>query len=330
MKRHVHHSFRSSASSRPPRTIARAAAWGFALGVLLAANGCGVSLFGHRIGGGPASPTARATHDSNSTKPAKTAKRAEHASASRATKHDADARSEMIAHPQDPYWPFKFAEECLSRDSVAEAETALRASLERDGAYAPALSALSKLLYQSGRHEEAIPMLITALGSSTQYPDDTRQILLTELALHQDALGRPDLARQSVAAMPRPELKQSRSALVYVTLRGEAPDSAEELAEKALDADSRSAINLNNFGITRLRAGDPEGAKKAFDEAMERDPSLPGPYYNLTILEKFYRLDDPSAARWFHAYWKLSHSDPDSLFGLFHADGTGPAARKDN
>ena len=272
MKRHVHHSFRSSASSRPPRTIARAAAWGFALGVLLAANGCGVSLFGHRIGGGPASPTARATHDSNSTKPAKTAKRAEHASASRATKHDADARSEMIAHPQDPYWPFKFAEECLSRDSVAEAETALRASLERDGAYAPALSALSKLSTRAVVTRRRFRCSIRRSAHPTQYPDDTRQILLTGLALHHDALGRPDLARQSVAAMPRPELKRSRSALVYVTLRGEARTRPRSSAEKALDADSRSAVNLNNFGITRLRAGDPEAAKKAFDGSDRARP----------------------------------------------------------
>jgi len=236
----------------------------------------------------------------------------------------------MDAHPQDPYWPYQFAQENLARDSVQSAENALRVSLSRDAGYAPALSSLSKLLFDSHRHQEAIQLLTSALASPDRYDDETRQILLAELALHQDALGRPDLAHESVAAMPKPSLEQSRSALVYVTLRGEAPDSANQLAEKALHADSKSPVNLNNFGITRLRAGDLDGALQSFNDAIGRDPSLPGPYYNLAILEKFYRFDDVAAARWFHTYWKLSHSDPDSLFGLLHEGGTGPAARQEN
>jgi tetratricopeptide (TPR) repeat protein len=292
-----------------------------ALSLLLLTNGCGISLFGHSIGGGPAEPTARQVA------PKKPSKRTP---ASPEQPRTLDARAEMAAHPQDPYWPYQFAEESLARDSVQAAEEALRVSLSRDAGYAPALSSLSKLFYESNRHEEAIQMLTTALAAAGRYDDETRQILLAELALHQDALGRPDLARESVSEMPKPSLEQSRSALVYVVLRGQAPDSAGVLAEKALHSDSKSPVNLNNFGITRLRAGDLDGALKSFNEAIERNPSLPGPYYNLAILEKFYRFDDVAAARWFHTYWKLSHSDPDSLFGMLHEGGTGPAARQEN
>jgi tetratricopeptide (TPR) repeat protein len=302
------------------RSGSRIAAVLGALVVLIAANGCGVSLFGHKVGGGPAAPTAHQV----------ARKAPKQATASHEQPKALDARAEADAHPQDPYWPYQLAEENLARDSVQAAEGALRVSLSRDANYAPALSSLSKLLYESNRHEEAIQMLTTALAAGDRYDDETRQILLAELALHQDALGRPDLARESVAAMPKPSLDQSRSALVYVTLRGEAPDSATELAEKALHADSKSPVNLNNVGITRLRTGDLDGALKSFNDAIERDPSLPGPYYNLAILEKFYRFDDVAAARWFHTYWKLSHSDPDSLFGLLHEGGTGPAARQEN
>lgn len=287
---------------------------------MLAVNGCGFSIFGHRFFGGPAEPTARNTHAS---------KHESHA-APQAAPVALDARAETSAHPHDPFWPYQLAQECLGRDSVAAAEAALRASLDRDPGYAPALSSLSKLLYQSGRHDEAIQRLTAALAVTDRYDDETRQILIAELALHQDALGRPDLARASVASSPKPDLKQSRSALVYVMLRGEAPDSAADLAERALHGDSKDPVNLNNYGITRLRAGDLDAAAKAFGDAIADDPSLPGPYYNLAILDKFYRFDDASASRWFHAYWKLSHSDPDSLSGMFHADAGGAAARQEN
>ncbi|MGH7741618.1 MAG: tetratricopeptide repeat protein [Candidatus Eiseniibacteriota bacterium] len=306
---------------RHASALARAAVLGFALGLVLALSGCGMSFFGHSLGGGPAEPTARRTAAS---KPAR------HNKSSRGVKTDADPRAEMAAHPQDPYWPYTIANQCLARDSVAAAEALLRSALERDPGYAPALSSLSKIWFDSGRHEEAIRMLSAALDSPDRYDDETRQLLMAALALHQDALGRPDLARAALAGMPKPDLKQSRSALVYVRLRGEAPDSAGDLAERALHGDSNNPVHLNNFGITRLRAGDLDGANQAFIDAIQRDPSLPGPYYNLAILEKFYRFDDVAAARWFHAYWKLSHSDPDSLLGLFHADGTGPAARQEN
>jgi tetratricopeptide (TPR) repeat protein len=295
--------------------------------LLLSANGCSW-MFWHHAAGGPAAPVSRsAPKEKSGRKSGRAPAVAKHAQPESAPP---DAHAQMAAHPQDPYWPYVIATECLARDSVAAAEAALRSALDRDAGYAPALSSLSKLLYQSGRHEEAITLLTQALAVADRYDDETRQILLAELALHQDALGRPDLARASVAEMPKPSLKQSRSALVYVTLRGEAPDSASAMAEKALDGDSRSPVNLNNFGITRLRAGDVDGALKAFNDAIERDPNLPGPYYNLAILEEFYRFDDVAASRWFHSYWKLSHSDPDSLLGLFHADGNGPAARQEN
>jgi tetratricopeptide (TPR) repeat protein len=317
------HDAKPTPAAMSRRVLALATA---SIALMLCANGCSW-MFWHHASGGPAAPVSRSEPKAKSGHKPGAPAVAKHA---QPESGPPDARAQMAAHPQDPYWPYVFATECLARDSVAAAEAALRTALDRDAGYAPALSSLSKLMYQSGRHEDAITLLTNALAAADRYDDDTRQILLAELALHQDALGRPDLARASVAGMPRPSLKQTRSALVYVTLRGEAPDSASDLAEKALDGDSKSPINLNNFGITRLRAGDVDGALRAFNDALERDPNLPGPYYNLAILEEFYRFDDVAASRWFHSYWKLSHSDPDSLLGLFHSDGNGPAARKEN
>ena len=111
---------------------------------------------------------------------------------------------------------------------------------------------------------------------------------------------------------------------MYVGLRGEHPDDAGALAEKVADRDGRTAANQNNLGIARLRAGDPAGARKAFMTAIDRDPTLPGPYYNLAILEKYYVFDDAAARQWFGAYRSRAHDDPDSLFGAL--GGTPSAA----
>jgi Flp pilus assembly protein TadD len=84
-----------------------------------------------------------------------------------------------------------------------------------------------------------------------------------------------------------------------------------------LKKNGKSAVNHNNYGITKLRAGEPETAREAFLTAIEIDPSLPGPYYNLAILEKFYRFNDEAAVKWFGLYQERSRDDPDGLIDVF-------------
>ena len=111
-----------------------------------------------------------------------------------------------------------------------------------------------------------------------------------------------------------------------MTLRGEKPEAATEMARAALDDDPRSAVNQNNYGITQLRAGDPKAARSAFLRAIEIDPKLPGPYYNLAILERFYMFDEEAATRWLKEYRERASEDPD---GLFKSDAK-PVAGKEN
>jgi tetratricopeptide (TPR) repeat protein len=240
----------------------------------------------------------------------------------REEKRDAftEARDEMALAPKEPYWAWRLAELYTAADSLPQAERALEASLAREPAYAPALALRSKQLYESGRFEEAVKMLEAARSRDDAFPNGMPEQLLAGLALHYDALDRPDLADAVLASVPRRDPKGARSASVYVTLRGSHPDSASALARIALDDDSRSAVNQNNYGITRLRAGDPEAARKAFLSAIDRDPKLAGPYYNLAILEKFYLFDDKAAGRWFSAYRERSTADPDSLRAVFDAN----------
>ena len=239
-----------------------------------------------------------------------------------------EIREQSALDSKEPYWPYRLAQVYLAVDSTSNAETALKASLERDRFYAPALSLLSKLYFDAGRHQEAVDLLESARSQPDSFPEGVPPALLAGLALHYDALDRVDLARSVMAAAPRSESGSDRSARIYVTLRGTSPDSATDLATAAWGDDSTSAVNQNNFGITRLRAGDPTSARGAFMKAIELDPKLPGPYYNLAILEKYYVFDDEAAARWLDSYRARSRQDPDSLFKVFKTSSS--SARKEN
>jgi tetratricopeptide (TPR) repeat protein len=228
-----------------------------------------------------------------------------------------DLRSQSALQPSEPYWPYAIAREAMDDDSLANAERSLQAALARDSSYPPALALLSKVYFRSGRHAEAIQLLEAARarldGTNAGFPPE----LLAGLALHYDALDRPDLAAELMGQVRKPESHGAGSARVYVVLRGESPDSADGMAKAAVDREPRSAVAQNNFGITRLRAGDPDGARRAFLAAVDLDPRLPGPYYNLAILEKFFLQDDPAAARWFKLYGERSQDDPDGLAEAF-------------
>ena len=84
--------------------------------------------------------------------------------------------------------------------------------------------------------------------------------------------------------------------------------AAESTASK-----DRSPSASNNLGIARLHHGDAEAERVLFQEAAREDPSLPGPNYNLAIVEHFYFFDDDAAARHFARYRELRTDDPDGL-----------------
>ena len=67
--------------------------------------------------------------------------------------------------------------------------------------------------------------------------------------------------------------------------------------------------NPDLYDAAWARRGLPPIAKKIVD----LDAKLPGPLYNLTIVDRFYRFDDASAREWFRKYRTLSSDDPDGL-----------------
>jgi tetratricopeptide (TPR) repeat protein len=218
------------------------------------------------------------------------------------------ARLELKAaeQPAEPYWPFRIGEIRAAGGATAEAEASLRAALARDPDHAPSLSLLSRLWYDAGRHDEAVDLLETA-RARTPLPE----ALDVALALHYDALGEVDAAEELANGVDA-DWATDGAALTYLHLRGDDFLASEEIARKALDA-SPSAVNHNNYGIARLYGGDPEAAREHFVKAADLDPALPGPLYNLAIVDRFYRFDVDGARRWFARYRELSDEDPDNL-----------------
>ena len=81
-------------------------------------------------------------------------------------------------------------------------------------------------------------------------------------------------------------------------------------------------MNHNNWGIAQLYAGEPKAARKSFLTASKMDPELPGPLYNLAIVDRFYFFDEEAARDWFRRYRKLSDEDPDGLAEILAADAS--------
>jgi len=223
----------------------------------------------------------------------------------------AEAQLRAEEQPGEPWWPYRVATLEASAGRPAEAEASLRAAVARDSSYAPALSALSRTLYEQGRHEEAIQMLAPVREGHVTMSDGERATLLAGLALHEAALGREADARATASSLPRDEAAGVNG---YLAVRGTDRDEAGKATEAALKGSPGSAAFHNNRGIALLRAADADAAEKEFLRAIELDPTRAAPYYNLAILERWYRLDAAAAAARFKQYWNLSHADPDSLY----------------
>lgn len=213
---------------------------------------------------------------------------------------------------------YRVAEAQLADDNPSAAETALGFALQRDPAHAPSLALLSKVYYDAGRHEEAVQLLESAQARTGSLPDE----LVAALALHYEALGRVDLSDRLGDSLGSrlTDWSKNGSAVAYLRLKGNEFRTAEDVARHALDADPESAVNHNNFGIAKLYAGDPETARKSFLTAVELDPELPGPLYNLAIVDRFYFFDDDHAREWFERYQRLSDEDPDGLASALAID----------
>jgi tetratricopeptide (TPR) repeat protein len=290
--------------------------------------GCGMRLL-HR--GQPADVTATATGDAAAQPPgdghkARGGKHKAEGQAASAFANDplAEAHERMVEEPSEPWWPTRAAQLEAAAGHTAAAENSLRTALQRDSTYAPAMTQLSRMLYEQGRHDEAVQLLEPVRDQRVSMDASDRAAVLAGLALHEAALGHDDEARATLEQLGHADRDDAASVAAYLALRGRSADSAVKLTQVAVKAVPGSAANHNNLGIALLRAADPDGAAREFERAIALDPRLPGPWYNMAILERWYRLDRTAAAQRFQQYWARSHADPDSLAAELAHDSPAP------
>lgn len=256
------------------------------------------------------------------------------------------------AEPEEPYWPHRIAELGLARSDVpmapivpvpapaaaavdsggvtpsAGAEVWLRRALATDPGYAPSLTLLSRLLYEEGRHFEAIEILAPAVEAHvTTGAAEVRACL----ALHQIAAGDVGGAEVTLAPLEArgEHWAEVGSVLTYARLHGERYQEAPRWAERALEAEE-SAANCNNFGIALLQEGKPNEARAQFLRALELEPEQAGALYNLAIVERFYFFDDIAASAYFQRYQAVASEDPDGLAEIFGQAGVGDSVSGGN
>ena len=226
-------------------------------------------------------------------------------------------RKSRKANAGEPSAPLAAPEPAVLPPDSSEARW--RERIAREPGDAAALTRLSRQLYQQGRHAEAIALLAPVRDGGVKLSAPDRAAVLAGLALHESALGREAEARTLLRMLPD---DAAPGVSTFLAVRGTSADTALSATQRALERAPETAALRNNRGIALLRSGDADAAAREFERAIALDPARPGPYYNLAILERFYRLDTAAARRWFQSYWSRSQADPDSL----HAElgGTRP------
>lgn len=232
-------------------------------------------------------------------------------------KHDSDGEKLELhrassAEASEPYWPQRLAEIHLAEGNVDSARYYCDLALARSRGYAPAVALRSELHYRRGEYAEAVSLLESARDA-----DGTlRPALGVSLALHLEALGEFDRADQVFRSLPQDD-PDVRALHGYRILRGNDFKNAVEPERQLVKSQPDVAAHRNNLGIALLYAGKPAEAKAEFERAHEMDPHLPGPLYNLAIVERFYFFDEESANAYLQSYLRMASDDPDGLVEQF-------------
>ncbi|MCP4573439.1 MAG: tetratricopeptide repeat protein [bacterium] len=219
---------------------------------------------------------------------------------------------QRVLAPGQPFWPFQMATRQLDAGQTAPARAYLDTALTLDPNYAPAVSLLSKIQYDTGEYEQAASMLKGFLARNPDAPDAVR----VALALHLQALAEP---RESAVHLAACDDRSGpvQTALTIAHLQGDDFQNSLPRARQALEKHPGSAANHNNHGIALLYAGRPVAARRAFLHALEIAPELPGPLYNLAIVENFYFFDEQAGRSYFRRYRTAARDrlaiDPDDL-----------------
>ncbi len=137
-------------------------------------------------------------------------------------------------------------------------------------------------LYQMDKVDEAISAFLEGLKYSSSEKDIYAALaeMLIQSKRFKDAL---DVLNE----MPAEAHDLHREVLIGYCKEGmEIYDQAEEIADRALDIDSTSALALNLKGVLASKRGENAAAERYFEKAILSDPGFGMPYTNLGALKR--------------------------------------------
>ena len=181
----------------------------------------------------------------------------------------------------------------LAENNGERAVESLELYLKSQPSDTQALAMLASAYMSQGHPARATRLMQDALSSR-----DSAQ-LRSMLGLSLLGTGRANDALPQLEAAYRadPSLTQAGAALVGLYLQGSDSAKAVAVAEALSKRQPGDAALANLLGMARAKAGDGAGARKAFEQALARDPKFISPRVALARLDAETRAFDSAAAR---------------------------------
>ncbi len=193
-------------------------------------------------------------------------------------------------HSAEPFYQMALLR--AGQGQTEPALAALKASLDRDPAYAPSLTLLAKLLHDSGRSAEGVHYFESKKLDTL--PDAVR---LNVALLYAD-VGNTLKARKLLQGTAQGTCADAANAnLAYLDLVDDQNATAAQRLEKNLGAYADNPEIVNNVALARLRAGDVETGARLLRELTEKHPEFAPAQLNLALVLRNYLFDEDGATR---------------------------------
>lgn len=181
----------------------------------------------------------------------------------------------------------------LAEPNVPRAIEVLEGYLKSQPGDAQAMTLLAGAHMSQGRHAKATAVMQEALRAR-----DTPSVR-TALGLSLMGGGQGDnaLVQLEAAFAKDPAQTQAGTALVGLYLRGGQTAKAVAVAERLVQRQPANPGLFNLLGMARGQAGNVQGARDAYAQALQLDPALVGVKINLARLEVATQAYDQAAAR---------------------------------
>lgn len=203
----------------------------------------------------------------------------------------------------------------MGDDAAAEAK--LRAVLARDAAILDANQLLASVLAERQQHQEALGYYQAALAS-----DPEHQASLFGLASSYRALGQRDEALVGFRRLLELAPTDSKTVIAAAELLVQANDlvGAQRVVEAAVAAERVPPILYNQLGELLVLQGDQRGGEAQFRLAIDRNPELAQPRFNLGVMYE-ERGDLAGAMRMYREAIEHAPGHYQSLFNLGRLEG---------